>query len=258
MINSGLAINLDREAVLFLLYNYFMSAATFNLLVVLGVAVVLLWRGVIAAQVARDARRRGFSSREVIRWTLIAVLLEDRYWWGARLDRLSAPEAHALLIDLARAHHLANVTDVRCPLCDAEIKNALALGNDHEVYIRRNSACPHCDFRLDACRHCAHFQPATEGFSMFDRRGDFSHGRCGFYRAVESVRTAYPQHASRMEAMGYDMLPTPKRIADSYIPLDECTAFSLKPELLRYSRVPWFDRQRAALIRLQQRLNRSR
>ena len=37
-----------------------------------------------------------------------------------------------------------------------------------------------------------------------------SHGRCGFYRAVEPVRTAYPRHASRMEAMGFDMLPTPK------------------------------------------------
>jgi hypothetical protein len=91
---------------------------------------------------------------------------------------------------------------------------------------------------------------------MFERRGDFSHGRCGFYRAPEPVRTAYPQHARRMEALGYDMLPTPKRIADSYIPLAECTAFSLRPELLRNSRVPWIDRQRVNLIRLHQRVNR--
>ena len=47
-------------------------------------------------------------------------------------------------------------------------------------------------------------------------------------------------------------------IVDSYIPLTECTAFSLKPELLRNSGVPWIDRQRVALIRLHQKVNRSR
>ena len=93
---------------------------------------------------------------------------------------------------------------------------------------------------------------------MFDQHGDFSHGRCGFYRALEPVRTAYPQHAPRMEAMGYDLLPTPKPIVDSYIPLAECTAFSLKQEHLRQSNVSWINRQRAALIRLHQKINRTR
>jgi hypothetical protein len=35
----------------------------------------------------------------------------------------------------------------------------------------------------------------------------------------------------------------------------KCTAFSLKPEQLRYSGIPWIDRQRVALIRLQRRIN---
>jgi hypothetical protein len=233
-----------------------MSVETFNLLIWLGGVSVLLWRGVNSAQVAADARRRGFATGEVIRWALIACVAEDRYWWGARLDRLPVPNARELLIDLTRAHNLLSITNVRCPLCDTEIKNALAVADNGELYVRRNAACPHCDFRVDACRHCAHFQPATGGLTPFDRGGDFSHGRCGYYRAVEPVRTAYPQHARRMEALGYDMLPTPKRIADSYIPLAECTAFSLKPELLRNSRVPWIDRQRVNLIRLHQRANR--
>ena len=239
-----------------MLYNYSMSVETFNLLLILGVAGMLLWRGMIVVRVAEDARRRGFPSREVIRWALMAILIEDRYWWGARLDRMSVLEGRELLIDLTRQHNLLSITNVRCPLCESEIKNALAVSTDGELYIRRNAACPHCDFRVDACRHCEHFRPAGGGFAMFDLRGDYSHGRCGVYRAVESVRTAYPRHARRMEAMGYDMLPTPKRITDSYIPLDECTAFSLKPELLRNSRVLWIDRRRIALIRLHQRVNR--
>lgn len=227
------------------------------LLVVAGVC-LLAWRSIVAVQAARDARRRGFKPIEIGRWALTALFDADRYWCGARLDRLAAPEARELLAETARAHNLASVNNVRCPLCNAEINNALAVANAGELYVRRQSACAHCDFRVDACRHCAHFIPSSAGVTMFDRHGDFSHGRCGFYRAPEPVRTAYPQHASRMEAMGYDVLPTPRPIVDSYVPLAECTAFSLKPEQLRQSKVPWLNRQRTALIRLQQKVNRSR
>ena len=226
-------------------------------LIVAG-ACLLAWRGIVAAQAAWDARRRGFEPIAIGRWALTALLDADRYWWGARLDRLAVPEARELLAEAARAHNLLSVTDVRCPLCDTEIKNALAVADNGELYVRRQAACAHCDFRVDACRHCAHFIPSTAGATMFDRHGDFSHGRCGFYRAPEAVRTAYPQHASRMEAMGYDMLPSPKPIVDSFIPLAECTAFSLKPEHLRYSGVPGINRQRVALIRLHQKVNRGR
>jgi hypothetical protein len=226
---------------------------------VLAGACLLAWRGIVAAQAARDARRRGFRPIEIGRWALIAVLDADRYWWGARLDRLALPEARELLVEAARVHNLLNVANVRCPLCDAEIKNALAAADDGELYVRRQAACSRCDFRVDACRHCAHFIPSAAAATvLLDWRGDVSHGRCAQYRALEPVRTAYPQHARRLEAMGYDVLPTPKPIADSLIPLAECTAFSLKPELLRQSKVPWIDRQRLALIRLQQKVNRSR
>jgi hypothetical protein len=219
---------------------------------------LLAWRGVIAAQVVLDARHRGFEPLEIGRWALTAAVDADRYWWGARLERLAAPTARELLVEAARAHHLLQVTNVRCPLCDTEIKNALAVADDGELYVRRQAACAHCDFRVDACRHCAHFIPSTAGDTVFGRHGDFSHGRCGFYRAPEAVRTAYPQHAGRMEAMGFDMLPTPKPVVDSFFPLAECTAFSLKPELLQQSGVPWVDRQRAALIQLHQKVNRGR
>lgn len=230
-----------------------MSSGTCNLLLILGIMGLLVWRIVSAAQVALDAHRRDFKPVEIGSWSLLAVVDADRYWWGARLERMPVPEAYELLAEAARAHNLLNVTNMRCPLCDYEIKNALSVTADGELYVRRQAACAHCDFRADACRHCAHFQPAADGATMFDRHGDLSHGRCGFYRAVEPVRTAYPQHAQRLEALGYDMLPTPKPIVDSFIPLAECTAFSLKHEYLRRSGVPWIDRRRAALIRLYQK-----
>jgi hypothetical protein len=228
-----------------------------TLFIVVG-ACLLTWRIIVAAQVARDARQRGFKPIAIGRWALVALVAADRYWWGARLDRLSIAEARELLVETARAHNLLNVTSMRCPLCDSEMKNVLAVADNGDLYVRRQATCPHCDFRVDACRHCAHFLPATDGATVFDRHGDLSHGRCAQYRALESVRTAYPQHAHRMEALGYDMLPTPKLIVDSFIPLEECTAFSLVPEHLRDSHVPWIGRQRIALIRLYHKVNRNR
>lgn len=219
---------------------------------------MLAWRVVVATQVGLDAQRRGFTLFASSGWALLAVVDADRYWWGAQLDRLSVPEARELLVTAAQAHQLLSVVNVCCPLCDYEIKNVLSVAADNKLVVRRQAACAHCDFRVDACRHCEHFRPAADSATMFERHGDFSHGRCGFYRAVEPVRTAHPQHARHLEALGYDTLPTPKAIVDSYIPLTECTAFSLKPDLLRNSRVPWIDRQRVALIRLHQRVNRSR
>jgi len=235
-----------------------MSAGAFNLLLIIIALSLIAWRGISAVQVGLDARRRGFAPSEIVRWALVSVVDADRYWWGARLDRLAALEARELLAAAAQTLRLLTVVNVRCPLCDHEIKNALSVADDGELYVRRQATCPHCDFRVDACRHCAHFLPATGGATVFDRHGDVSHGRCGFYRALEAVCTAYPQHASRMEAMGFDVLPTPRPIVDSYIPLSECTTFSLKLEHLRQSKGLWLDRRRAALIRLQQKINRNR
>lgn len=235
-----------------------MRETTLSLLLIGGGLCWLVWRGLAALQVGRDAQRRGLPVAQRLGWALCAVVDADRYWWGARLERLSVAEARELLAATAQAQRLLSVVNVRCPLCDDEIKNVLSVADDGELYVRRQAACAHCDFRVDACRQCAHFQPATGGFTMFDRHGDVSHGRCGFYRAVEPVRTAYPQHARRLEAMGYDMLPTPKAIVDSYMPLTECTAFSLDLERAHRSGLPRLDGRRVALIRLDQRINRSR
>src|SRR5512136_1546064 len=143
-----------------------LSLETF--LIVAG-ACLLAWRGIVAAQVALDARRRGFKPGEIGRRALLAVIDADRYWWGARLDRLAAPEARELLVEAARAHNLLNVANVRCPLCGSEIKDALAVADDGELYVRRKAACAHCDFRVDSCRHCAHFMPSTAGATVYDR-----------------------------------------------------------------------------------------
>ena len=225
------------------------------LLIGIGLS-VLVWRSVVAIRVGRDARRLGLPVAKSAGWALIGLLYAQGYWWGARLARLSVVEGRDLLHEQAQAHRLQSVINVRCPLCDHEIDKALAVTADGELFIRRQATCPHCDFRLDACRHCEHFQPAAGSIMLRDGHGDFGQGRCGFYRALESVRTAYPQHARRLEAMGYDALPAPKPIMDAYIPLEECTAFSLKEKYLRQNAVPWINRQRIALIQLYQRLVR--
>ena len=220
-------------------------------LLVLGLGLCLLvWRSTVAMRVGHDAQRHGRSLPKTAGWAMLALVAADRYWWGARLRILSEDEARALLQAAAQAQRLTSVVNVRCPLCDAEIVDALTLTDEGRLVIRPNAQCSRCDFRLDACRHCAHFLPAQEGFSLTKGQGDFSHGRCGQYRALQPVRDAYPLQAQHLEAAGYDTLPAPKPIVDSYIPLEECTAFALKMERLRASRMAWLTRQRIALIRL--------
>jgi hypothetical protein len=230
-----------------------MSVGTLNLIVILLGLGLLAWRGVIAARVAWDAHRRDFRPIEIGGWALLAAVDADRYWWGARLDRMSVPEARELLAKAAQAHGLLSVVNVRCPLCDHEITHVLSVAADGELYVRRQATCAHCDFRVDACRHCTHFRPSTGDVMMFEQRDDFSHGRCSIYRTLESVHTISPLHARRLEAMGYDMLPTGKPIADSYLPLAEFTAFVLNLELLRQNNIPWIDCQRVMLVRLYQK-----
>ena len=214
--------------------------------VALGLAVVV-GRIAAAIRVDQDARERGFSRLASLGWAMTAVVYPAGYWWQARLERLSASEANGLLQSAAQAHRLVSVVNVRCPLCDAEMVNALAVTASGALAIRRLAHCPRCDFRLDACRHCGNFLPAEDGISG---QKDFTYGRCKLYRAAQPVREAFPNMAARLEAMGYDTMNAPKRIVDSFVPLDECTGFALDEARLKVSRIRWLSRQRTALIRL--------
>ncbi len=217
-------------------------------LLFLGLGLALAgWRLTAAMRAGRDARQRGFSRRASLAWALCALVYPAGYWWQARLERLNSDEANHLLQSAAHARRLTSVVNVRCPLCDAEIVNALAVTASGALAIRPLAQCPRCDFRLDACRHCQHFLPAEDGLGG---QKDFTYGRCEQYRAAQPVREAYPHIADRLEAMGYDTLSAPKRIVDSYMPLEECTSFALDRARLGRSRIPWLTRQRAALIRL--------
>ena len=220
----------------------------------------IIWRVVVAARVWHDARQRGSTALNGLRWALTSLVNAHAYWWNARLEVMSASEAQVLLLHAAQAHDLTHVTDMRCPLCDHKIANALAVSEAGTlIATRRGTTCDRCDFRLDACRHCRHFLPATPAYvgpTISDvGSGDFTHGRCSRYRELQPVRDTHPHMARRLEAMGYEYLPAPKRIRDSYFPLDECTAFSLDPKRLRRSEIPWLTRQRLALIHLHQRLH---
>lgn len=216
----------------------------------LGLA-ILAWRVAVAVQAARDARGRGWSRLASAGWALSALVHGRWYWWQARLKRMSQAEARTVLAEQAAVHRLASVANLRCPLCDTEIENALSVTAAGVLAVHSPARCPRCDFRLDACRHCRHFLPAEDNWGG---QKDFTTGRCGLYRAPQPVREAFPQIAARLEAMGYDTLNAPKRIVDSYVPLDDCRGFALDQERLKVNRIAWINQQRSALIQLRQTL----
>jgi hypothetical protein len=223
------------------------------ILIALGLS-LLAWRLAAAMRVAADARRHGCSRLLAARWALASMLVPQRYWWGFRLELLRGEAALRLLNQAAQDHGLVSVANVRCPLCDAELPEALSAAPSGGLAVRREARCPRCDFRLDACRHCGHFRPAQDptGLSLGDQ--DFTQGRCGRYYGRQPVHDAYPHLAEQLERLGYDSLSAPKPILDSYVPLAECTSYTVHLGRLRANKVAWLTRQRLALLRLRQRL----
>jgi hypothetical protein len=216
-------------------------------------AALLGWRLATAVRVWRDARHHGLAPLAGLGWAALAVVYPARYWWGARLKHVARDEAQPILDAQATRHGLAEVGNVRCPLCDAELVHVLTVSEGGALAIRSQAVCPRCDFRVDACRHCRHFTPAPDGIGG---QVDMTHGRCQVYKAPQPVAEAYPNIAQQLTRMGYDSLNSPKPILDSYQPLEECRSFALHLERLEASRVPWLNRQRAALVALAQGLSK--
>lgn len=225
------------------------------------------WRVALAIRVGRDAHQRGLTIQASLGWALVALADARRYWWGARLNLLTDDEARALLRRAAREHGLPHVTHVRCHLCSSEIADALTVTASGTLAARARATCVRCDFRLDACRHCRHFLPGSTSLAVgaslavgtfsHDCGGDPTYGRCARYRDWQPVRETHPHMAQRLEAMGHEYLRAPKRILDSYFPLEECTSFALDLKRLRRSEIRWLTRQRIAFVRLHEKLARN-
>ncbi|HIC87960.1 MAG TPA: hypothetical protein EYP04_00935 [Anaerolineae bacterium] len=228
---------------------------TFTLIFALS---ALLWLAVQAGRVWTDARRRGFPPRQRLWLAAQAALFPDRYWWDARLHAMPAEERDALLRQGAARLGLQRVDGLRCPLCgQAEIERAWALTKEGKLTVpRREVTCPACDFRLDSCRHCAHFLPGERGAGRtpglsWGAETSIAYGRCNAYKEWQPVRELYaPDMVRQLESRGFSSIRAPKRIVDSYIPLEACRAFELDLKRLRANGVPSPGKTRRRLLKL--------
>lgn len=180
----------------------------------------------------------------LLQWSLALGAARPAAWLARRLG--VTPEARArLAAEEAGRRRLARLTNLRCPLCDTEIEDAWTVTPEGGIEARPNSACPHCDFRLDACRHCRHFVAGGTGGSSYTGSPlqpmahfgdeDFTRGGCGVYRAYVSVYDLYDPKTADRFAVFTEQIRVPKPVADSYHPLPECRAFALAPDRLRHS-----------------------
>jgi hypothetical protein len=211
----------------------------------------LAWR---AGRIWVDTSRRGFGLARRLGWALLGVFTPSRYWWGARMEALSPHEQANLLARETAALGLSRADSLRCPLCGAEVLHAWALAPDGRPTVAPGPIeCPHCDFRLDSCRHCAHFLPGPPqawGNSGW-RSDDWTFGRCNHYKSSQTVEQACaPEMARQLKARGYEHLRAPLPITDSFLPPDFCTAFKPDRKRLRAGSIRWPDARRAALLRL--------
>jgi hypothetical protein len=214
-----------------------------------------------AGRVWRDASQWTVAPGSRTRWTLQGMLFPERYWWGVRLEAMSSRQRAELLAAETAALNLSQADAARCPLCQAEIPRAWTVTTTTKAKGSLPSAritpgpvqCPSCDFRLDACRHCARFSPgAPQEWNRWNwDAGDPTSGRCNHYRSVQAVETACaPDMARRLKQRGYDQIRAPLPIVDSYLPPDHCRAFQADQKRLRASGIRWPGARRVALLRL--------
>ena len=237
-----------------------MLTSALPLALILLAAAVLTWRLLEAARVFQDARARRFPTLPRLGYAARALVAPDDYWWGVRLEHLAPAEQMAVLAEAARRLGLHSVANLRCPLCGQEIEKALGISPTGQIVVPRETICPTCGFRLDACRHCQHFKPGAQSGGAGPTWGgmamrwetDYTQGACRLYKEARSVTELYPpQMAERLLAMGLESVQAPKAIPDSFVPLEECRAFALDEEGLRRSGIRGVNRRRARLLRLE-------
>jgi hypothetical protein len=220
-------------------------------------AIGLVGLGFLGCRAGRmwlDARQKALDLPARLRWTLWGTVSPSRYWWGARIDAMSADQQAELLAVETKALGLGRADSLPCPLCGTEIPHAWTLAPGGQPAVAGDPVqCPRCDFRLDACRHCDRFLPGSPqgwGQSAWSQ-GDITFGRCGFYKKVQPVDRAYaPDVARQLKARGYEQMSAPMPIQDSMLRPDPCHAFRPNRARMRASKVPWPDARRTALLRL--------
>jgi hypothetical protein len=217
----------------------------------LALLFLLLYR---AAPIWLDGGQRGMELARRLTCTLVGIVAPHRYWWGARLEGMSPGEQADLLTRETAALGLARADSLRCPLCGADVPRAWALDFDGRPTAAPGQIkCPRCDFRLRACRHCAHFlsgNPPGWGRGGWSS-DDWTFGRCSVYKELQPVeQVSSPEMARQLKSRGFDQVRAPLPIVDSYIPPDSCMAFKLDRRRLLASGIRWPDARRVALLRM--------
>ncbi|MGD2206057.1 MAG: hypothetical protein PVH17_04680 [Anaerolineae bacterium] len=219
--------------------------------IALAVLSFLAWR---TKRVWVDAGRRGLELAPRLGWSLLSAFAPNLYWWGVRIKAMAPEEQAELVARETQALELSQADSLRCPLCWTEIPHAWTLTAGGRPTVAPGPIeCSHCDFRLDACRHCAHFLPGPPAsWGQFSGlSNDITSGRCNHYQSWQPVEQVCPPGIARqMKARSYERVRAPRPIVDSFFPPDSCNAFRPDRSRLRKSQVRWPDPRRAALLRV--------
>ena len=220
----------------------------------LALGLLLGFLGYRAGRVWFDARRRGVPLPVRLGWAVAGSLRPSHYWWGVRIELLSGPERSELLARETAALGLGRADSLHCPLCRSEVPHAWTLREGgHPTIASGPIQCPACDFRLDACRHCAHFLPGSprDWGALALSQDDLGSGRCSQYKSAQPVEQACaPNIARGLRDRGYEHITAPLPIVDSFLPPSFCRSFAPSRKRLQAGGIRWPGVHRTALLRL--------
>jgi hypothetical protein len=226
---------------------------TTTLWLAIGLA-LLAFVGYRAGRVWLDTGQRSLDPARRVGWALVGALFPDRYWWAARIEAMTVRQREELLVQETGDLGLSRADNLTCPLCGTEVPRAWALDAGNRPTVAPGPIeCPECDFRLDACRHCAHFLPGSPQRMPSARwvAQDLGSGRCSRYRVSQPVeQTTTADMAHRLKERGFAQVRAPMPIVDSFLPPDSCRAFAPDRRRLKWGGLSWPDARRTALLRL--------
>ena len=221
----------------------------------LPVFVVGLWLMVTAGRVYWDARGRADVGR-ALQWAFRSMVRPRQYWWRERIDLLTDQEWDRVLERSLAKIGLNSPDDIHCPLCGGEMTGVLTVAGPDVTAAHRPAICGVCGFRLDACRHCPHFQPggSSAGSGVWSAGAvgetDYTSGGCKAYREWRPVpEVCAPSVAKEMVKRGWESARAPGRIIDSYVPLENCTRFQMDVRRTRRNGVRELSWRHLALLR---------
>jgi len=199
------------------------------------------------------SRKKGVPFFRSLLYGIEAFFHYPKFQWVRKPHlSLSDEEKNQILKESSRVTKATLPSSFLCPFCKVEIPGTLkTIPNEGITVKSRPLYCPKCHTRLDTCRYCLFFEPATSAF--LGGGVDISTGKCTVIKKNQPIEElCEPSTAKRLREMGWNTLYAGIKIPDSFTPPDSCRQFQFDNHKTSLDHLPDMGRVRYSLLKLEE------